>query len=770
MEKKSRRKFLTDIGLTVGALTIGNEVARALPQIIQQKVGRRPPVKQAPPVKDVIDFKYAPQSWQSTYCFPDDPYKSLVGKQGELLYGHPGIGAELDFFPQKVAVGISGGGEGKFIEQKMEEAGVPIISTKLAFKDCIVTLTSFASRHEDEGRVDNLIIEVHPDQQAQIECAPEIIINSNSDFWLKTDDEKGEVRLGTEEGKLFLAVRSPLHPTGATPERRYLLKAGTATQAKPAVYVVRFPQEGQSSGKIEDGLEIDNCRKLLQEARSYWKSVLPGNSKVTWNLPDEYGNFYTASVRNMIQSREIKEGRALFQVGPTVYRGLWFIDGTFLTEAALYAGYDKEAREGLESMWNRQEADGSFGGGGAGASHWKDVAAPIYALVRHAELTQDWGYFRELYPDAVKAMYYLRDLRDKALNDGTSNGKYKILPRGFGDSGIGGVRSEFTNTLWTLIAINHFNAVARRFFMPRREEISLFYDELRASMREAASQEMRQHPGGFSYLPMLMKEDPQWSDPDVLKQPRPQAAQIYLSQALSIGSQDLFPGSRIFGGDHEVTKGHIALMQAVTKEEIPIETGWMPHDAVWAYNAAVLAQTYLWLGMPDLARKTFIGFLNHASPLRAWREEQPLVGSSLNRYIGDMPHNWASAECIRYLRHMLIFEDGERLRLVEGLGFDDLTPRKPMALTYSPTRWGRVSITLEPLDPKAWTLSFKREDFNQRVMAKLSSVEMPSELPGKFQFDKNTSDTRFLKNGPRLSIDTTVLEWKAVFRDFRRRS
>src|ERR1035441_1964354 len=34
-----------------------------------------------------IDFRYAPLSGQTAFCFPDDPFKSLVGERGELRYG-----------------------------------------------------------------------------------------------------------------------------------------------------------------------------------------------------------------------------------------------------------------------------------------------------------------------------------------------------------------------------------------------------------------------------------------------------------------------------------------------------------------------------------------------------------------------------------------------------------------------------------------------------------------------------------------------------------
>ena len=37
-----------------------------------------------------IDFRYAPPSWQTAICLPDDWQKTLVGKDGSLLYDYPG--------------------------------------------------------------------------------------------------------------------------------------------------------------------------------------------------------------------------------------------------------------------------------------------------------------------------------------------------------------------------------------------------------------------------------------------------------------------------------------------------------------------------------------------------------------------------------------------------------------------------------------------------------------------------------------------------------
>ena len=214
--------------------------------------------------------------------------------------------------------------------------------------------------------------------------------------------------------------------------------------------------------------------------------------------------------------------------------------------------------------------------------------------------------------------------------------------------------------------------------MPSLAKAGEFFRELDEALRKMAKQEMVHHPGGFDYLPMVAHDDPQWRDPDPWNRPRPQTAQWALSHAI-------FPGE-VFAKDDPIVRGHIALMQACTQEDVPAETGWLWHDSLWNYNASFVAHVYLWAGVRDWAHRTFIGFLNHASPLYCWREEQPLQHALVGQDWGDMPHNWASAECLRYLRHMLALEDEQTLRLLDGITPAELNAREPFVsprLTHS---------------------------------------------------------------------------------------
>jgi hypothetical protein len=223
-------------------------------------------------------------------------------------------------------------------------------------------------------------------------------------------------------------------------------------------------------------------------------------------------------------------------------------------------------------------------------------------------------------------------------------------------------------------------------------------------------------------------------------------------------SHAIYPGL-VFEPSDPVVQGHIRLMQDCTQEDIPAETGWLWHGGAWNYNAAFVAEVYLWAGLTGWARSTFHGFLNHATPAYCWREEQPLKGSLAATYVGDMPHNWASAECIRYLRHMLALEDDSSLRLLPGIGGPELAGGNSMYIRNSPTRFGRVDVMLEAARGNSeWHLRFQRA-----VGPAPSRVSLPANLGGKLRFQTAEGAGTQL-DGDHILIDPQVHKWEAIWK------
>ena len=694
--------------------------------------------------ESAIDFRYAPLEWQTAFCFPDDRHKSLVGHTGELLYGHT-RGRAADYFPLVVGFSLRGMEADVLTRQQLEAPGIPIVHTRIERPEAFLELVTFASNRPAEGRVDNVLITVRPRRRRAL-AGGLLTVRTPLEVTLERAGSNSLVLLNAPAGKRLLAVvdRPVTGRRESTAGWQLGLAEGMASAEAPLECLVRFPQEGQPP----EQLAAASGAELLDQARQYWRSLRPFGGDVSWQFPGVYGEFLTACARNILQAREVRDGKLTFQVGPTVYRGLWIVDGNFILEAARYLGYDPEAQQGLETTWSYQQPSGELKAG-AGEKHWKDTAIAMFTLVRQAELAQDWSYFNARRANVLRGVEFLSKIRDLAKEEGSPAGRYGILARGFGDGGLR-LCEDVTNTVWSLAGLKAVTEAAGRGRFEGFDAAGRLYAELRAGFNRAAAAEMRRHPDGFDYLPMAMKDDALWNTPNEWERHKPQVGQWALSHAI-------YPGV-VFTRDDPVVKGHIALMQAATREDVPGETGWITNGGLWTYNAAFVAHVYLWAGLADWARLTFNGFLNHATPLYCWREEQPFRGSLSAGYVGDMPHNWASAECVLYLRHMLALEDGPNLRLLAGIGAPELAAREPFEIKNTPTRFGRVSLRLEPESANAWRLTFDRS----RGPAP-AALEVPASLAARFRFAGATG-AAVNPDGPRLLIAPQAASWSILWR------
>jgi hypothetical protein len=736
-----RRKFVTTLIASGAAAVVPKPGIKGnLPSFSTASSFANPP-------KAEIDFRYAPRNQQSTICFPDDPKKTVVGRVGDLRYGFTrSLSAGMENFGTVVEFSLAGFQDDKVLRQWIESPGVPIVHTLIDRPLATFELTAFATRHGDEGRVDNVLLTVKS-KSGRVSVMPKIHIRTCERLELENYTvPTATLRTHGSESPLLVAkqVDSNFGSCMLWDEEGFTLYLahGEAAEQVPARYFIRLPQENQTAAALHENLP--NSEVLLDEAREFWRNWKAFGA-TNWSYPGRHGEFLAACARNIQQAREVKNGRLVFEVGPTQYRGLWIVDGNFLLEAARYLGYDKAADEGLRSEWLKQAETGQVIAE-SGGEHWKDTAIAMFTLVRQCELKQDWTFFRELEANVVHALDFLISLRDKARSGPSINGRYGLLAPGFADGGIGGVRSEFTNTVWTLAALRAVARAASQLNMPSLTRAGEFFRELYAAFQQMAKQEMVRHPAGFEYLPMIAHDDPSVTDPDPWNRPRPQTAQWALSHSI-------FPGE-VFEKNDPIVRGHVALLQSCTEEDVPTETGWLWHDSLWTYNASFTAHVYLWAGLGDWAHRTFTGFLNHASPLYCWREEQPLQHALAGQDWGDMPHNWASAECVRYLRHMLALEDAGSLRLLNGVTAAELIPGAHYRLQNSPTRFGRINLELEPAGARGWRLRFERDGGTSP-----SAVSLPAMI-GLLHVKEVTGAGSKIKGGT-VVVDPEAKKWDA---------
>src|SRR5664279_3881914 len=75
----------------------------------------------------VVDFRYAMPWWQTAICLPDDPDKTLVGKEGQLLFDYGAAGGYRDF-ALCLQPDLAGGT--KWVKQQTLSARTPFMRTE----------------------------------------------------------------------------------------------------------------------------------------------------------------------------------------------------------------------------------------------------------------------------------------------------------------------------------------------------------------------------------------------------------------------------------------------------------------------------------------------------------------------------------------------------------------------------------------------------------------------------------------------------------------
>ena len=418
---------------------------------------------------------------------------------------------------------------------------------------------------------------------------------------------------------------------------------------------------------------VANTTKQKQISEAWWKINSP--SSIAISIPDAgIQSMVSSSLRNIFQARDIREGNKAFQVGPTVYRGLWLADGSFLLEVATMLNYIKDVRSCIDYLTHLQLKDGGFE---MITTFHKENGLVPFMLIRHARLTQDKSWLQQnwsVIEGCIKRINYLRGL---ALKDSTKP-YYGLIPNGNVDGGIQD-GDDYSNTEWCLGGMKWAISAAK--WLGKNEEASLWqkdYDVFYGNFINLARKDIREDEKGNKYLPVMIKNEGNY------------AAQ----RGQWAFCQSVYPG-QIFDDNpetHQWAEETVNMLTDHREEGLVVNTGWMK-DGIWSYFTSFYSHALQWLGKTDDIPQLLYDFANHSSPTMVWREEQKPVGKGSDE-VGDMPHNWASAEFIRMVVHMIEFDRGNELHLFEALPKQWVKEGAVTKLNGIRTPFGRINLKL----------------------------------------------------------------------------
>jgi hypothetical protein len=691
-----------------------------------------------------IDFRYAPPDRWTAICFPDDPHKSLVREDGALLYGFHDRTFESWRFRRVLEFRLRSARGPALIDQQTESAKIPVVVTTLTYPKATLTLHAFGHRDVQGRRTDVVLwtAKVHDDVDEfltlfkidayelatvftgrsyapanAIFAAPHNQDIPAGDFFEKQSTYQVEDPGVAPPGPIaFVSSPQPLisaHPEGFRPcsslgIEPVILRGG---QEIGGAVIVPVDHEEYTN------LDYTWAQHALTETRRYWQD-LPVPAR-TIQVPDVAVNdMIVACARNILQAREIKNGVPEFQVGPTIYRNLFVVDGHFLLECAQYLGYSDEAFAGLDALLRRVRPNGAIA---QMEFHRKETGIALATLVRQCELMGREDRLLELWPTIQNAIAYIESMREEAATLPEDAPNYRLLPDTYADGGIGGKRAEYTTVFWTLVGLKWIADAARRLGqVADADRAQAAFDDLMADFRRCFARDRRVLEDGTPYTPMWMAGSGahHWITDyplDVARHHhlRPQSGTWAINNAI-------YPGE-IFGAEDPIVREQLALYDKIDNAEgTPAETGWLPYNCLWGYDASFSAHAWLYAGRPDKAVDYLYAFANHAAPTRVWREEQSFTATDNRQICGDMPHNWASAEFIRLVRNLLVMERGETLALLPGLPAEWIYPGSELYLERTPTRFGPLTVRLHVREDGRFELTVVTDPNWQRKPASVS--------------------------------------------------
>ena len=521
-------------------------------------------------------------------------------------------------------------------------------------------------------RNDLVLVQVKNTGPAARTLEPRLIVDTTLAFAVQP--EKQRVQVNDHE-----TITTSLKMTGLAEEK----KSRRAIQLEPLS--IPAGQSGSffvlycGGGTITlEPATLEQALASRAHALEYWgKTPLPfGRVQV----PDAgIQALVDSSIRNIWQAREIKKGVPVFQVGPTCYRGLWIVDGAFLLESAALVGAGQEARNAITYTLAQQKPSGAFEV--LSPQFYKENGIVLWTCVRHAMLTQDKPWLESVWTQLEGAAGYIKELRRLSRENATplDDG---LNPPGEIDGGLSGhgtgfKRPEFSNVHWNLLGLRAFIQAAH--WLGKEESAARWqreYDDLYATFRKAAARDTLTDGKGHAYVPIFMANE---------GKELPQRAQWTFCHAV-------YPG-QIFAQDDPLVASTMAMLEATEREGLVYGTGW---DAagIWNYFASFYGHAWLWQGNGHKAAQILYAYANHASPTLLWREEQSLKGEKF-RKVGDMPHNWASAEFIRLTIHLLALDRGNELHLLEGFPAEWGGPNMVTRLAGVATPFGPLDLTVQ---------------------------------------------------------------------------
>lgn len=415
-----------------------------------------------------------------------------------------------------------------------------------------------------------------------------------------------------------------------------------------------------------------------QKAASAVEAWRPLLNRVTLEGPPEAQRLFD-SVRSQLAYILINADGPRLQPGSRSYQRSWMRDGSLTGTALIYLGHADAAASFARWYAPYQRADGYVpcivDSRGPDAIHEHDSHGQFISLLANIGLlTGDTTVAEGFYDNASRAVGAIARLRAERMTEAYASGDRRayhgVLPESISHEGYSPARHSYWDNFFALKGIKDAAWMADMLGKPDdAARFRTLLGEYRGTLAESITLAMGQR--GVDFVPGCAE----LGDFD----PTSTAIGLYPAEELLVLAPMLPAGTveRTFERWYEFFRARIDGREK-----------WHRYTPYEIRTVTAMIR----LGRPDRAMEMMAWYFDHQRPT-GWNHWAEVVYSTERQaeYIGDMPHTWVGSDYVSAVRHMLCYEDNERLVLMAS------TPAswysgEGLLVEHMPTRFGPVNL------------------------------------------------------------------------------
>ncbi|MEN6456115.1 MAG: hypothetical protein ABFD10_17825, partial [Prolixibacteraceae bacterium] len=417
----------------------------------------------------------------------------------------------------------------------------------------------------------------------------------------------------------------------------------------------------------------------MEQGKKEWNNLLKRASKPI--IPDEgITNAYQACLADLFIMREpLGEGRIVGVPGTEGYRAGNSGEPLIVAVALDQNGLHDESLAESSTSVNVQEPDGCWADKG-GWCHlfWAASGFKSRAIMEHYRITGDKKYLAKVYPRMIASSRWQERQRAR-MRIGNNNHSltYGLMPRGFGDCGLKNDEDNygvfFPHNIWSVYA-DRCSLEAAEILGKTRDIAELkkiyetAYNDLLIALDRGAIKEK-----DYRWIPGVPGK----------------------TSGSCWGTLNILSPCELLSPDHELVTGTLRKIESnMSKGGQPIHTGWMADGAWVAITLDNIAEAHLSRGNGDTAVRYLYSTLNHGTPFYTWCEERGQEPGT-TKTSGDLQHLWTPVAVVRFIRDMMVMENGDGLNLALGTAREWLASGEKIGISGACTHFGKVSYHMQ---------------------------------------------------------------------------